>query len=225
MPGSRRSLAVAAIGVLLAYLSAAGAQEPPGPSFPCEGELTATESKICDDPRLAFLDRELGHLFGSLPPASPRRVEQRAWIERRDRCRDDEGCLEEVHLDRLAALQSQPRGLAVGGTYRYAIPGETGRMIAVPRPDGLAVAIETVTGPTYHICNFTGVLPRADDYTDLGGDLRALAYRTPDGTDGPDGEPCRVGVVTDGRTARVEAQGCRLSCGARGYFDGIYVRE
>ncbi len=70
-----------------------------GPSFNCAKATTVTEHGICDAPGLWMPDRAMSFMFNAIhskgSAASKRELNQRqrAWIQRRDACRDDVLCL------------------------------------------------------------------------------------------------------------------------------------
>ena len=194
------------------------------PSFDCTAPKDGAERTICDSAALGFLDRQLAALFADLPASSPRRAEQPGWLERRDQCYVDEDCLRRAYLDRLAVLVPQPEGMPLLGNYAAARVGDGGRLIVVPRSEGLAAYIDTVTGPTYHMCLFDAVLVANDAYRDVEGRLRSLAYRHVETSDDAL-ERCELWLALDGRSANVEVDGCRAYCGARGSLAGTFVRE
>ncbi|MFP4274695.1 MAG: peptidoglycan-binding protein [Paracoccaceae bacterium] len=88
--------------------SATGAQEMVRPSFDCARAGTATEHAICGSSDLARLDRQLAETYAlALSRASSPgqlRVEQRAWLEARNRCAGNAACLRASMAGRLAAL-------------------------------------------------------------------------------------------------------------------------
>lgn len=81
-------------------LIGAAAPTAAGPSFSCEGALSASEAAICSDPELAAWDRAVAQLYpfqrsqGAVTPA-----EQREWLTRRDRCGSDRLCLRSAVMD------------------------------------------------------------------------------------------------------------------------------
>ncbi|NBD31343.1 MAG: hypothetical protein GVY31_15060 [Alphaproteobacteria bacterium] len=80
------------------------------PSFPCSGQLTPTESRICDSPLLGALDRRMARAFYAARDrasgaASRDLIEaQRLWLRWRATCGSDGDCLRRRYEARLADL-------------------------------------------------------------------------------------------------------------------------
>ncbi len=132
------------------------------PSFDCSGALTPTERLICTFAPLGALDSEMAALFGrvttALTPDQRERIvaEQRAWLERRNACGLDRGCLIGAYRERVAVLQGILRRIeaaeappeppeppaAAGVAVRVGPDG----MIEKPRGDGAVDLFNPVTG-------------------------------------------------------------------------------
>ena len=103
---------VAIFGLLAAPAVAA-------PSFDCSKASTPVQQAICQDTRLAELDRELAALHDKLrtglaPPAAHHlQDDQLRWLAGRDRCRGEAAkmasCLQEEYENRLAHLKAIAR--------------------------------------------------------------------------------------------------------------------
>jgi uncharacterized protein len=87
------------------------------PSFPCSGDVTATEKVVCSDDSLAALDRALAaaykNKFDGLPVESANALEevvqslvitQKAWLTHRNSCGTDKACIRQAYLVRTASL-------------------------------------------------------------------------------------------------------------------------
>jgi uncharacterized protein len=89
----------AALTLAVAGLAAPPAAEPaaaaPAASFDCAKAGTAAEKAICQDARLAGLDRALGEAYAArLAREAGLRAEQRAWLKARDAgCGGERACL------------------------------------------------------------------------------------------------------------------------------------
>lgn len=86
------------------------------PRWCSSANLTPTEQKICDTPRLGDLDVEMSTrffaAFGALTDTDKRimRADQSAWLKWRNSCRVDAGCLARRYGFRIAELGGAPVG-------------------------------------------------------------------------------------------------------------------
>lgn len=82
-----------------------------GPSFDCSAAATAVEQTICADARLAELDVTLDRAYRDAADRLTRiafgvvKVEQTAWLARRDACGADTACIESAYSDRIGAIE------------------------------------------------------------------------------------------------------------------------
>jgi uncharacterized protein YecT (DUF1311 family) len=80
------------------------------PSFDCSGRLSPSEARICSDPGLADLDRQLSLVYKRLrtqldsAQSLRLRKDQRAWLTLRASCGVDRNCLETAYRLRLSQL-------------------------------------------------------------------------------------------------------------------------
>jgi uncharacterized protein YecT (DUF1311 family) len=90
----------------LLWLSAVAVQpQPSGPSFPCTGALTPTETLICGDPELSANDRAMGFAYAhKLRPTDWTLAMQRAWIATRNRCGADRACVLNAYSQWIGSL-------------------------------------------------------------------------------------------------------------------------
>lgn len=101
------SMPAIVIGLLLTAPAAIAA-----PSFSCGGNLSDTEAVICSDKVLSRLDSELADAYErKLESVGGRerealRADQKDWLDRRNRCRFDKGCIRRAYVDRFDTLSS-----------------------------------------------------------------------------------------------------------------------
>lgn len=80
------------------------------PSFNCNARLNPAEARICANPELAKLDRNMADvynwLFTQLPAHKHNELkqDQRNWLPTRNRCGTDDSCIQSEILDRTAYL-------------------------------------------------------------------------------------------------------------------------
>jgi len=233
-PLARIALTAQLLACLWLFTGPAKADDT-SPSFDCKKAASAIEKLICADAFLGFRDGALGKLYRALvasPNARPDlKAEIRHWLRERNRTcgrarsRDKmDACLTrsyETMLRRLsrrmtrAKIGPAARGLpSVSGRYGKKIKFFAGSVTVVEMPDLTAwVEINTVNGPTYHICNlFTGSARRVG---------ATLVWRDKD-------QPkCEVTLHFKGRTVNPKATpACRTYyCGARGAFMDLEYRR
>ena len=104
-----------------------------GPSFDCAQKLTSSvEQRICADPKLAALDRQMAEVYAAATAkangadAQSLSALQRGWIKGRNDCwksADVPACVTTSYRQRIAELQARYRLLAPVGTGRYECPG------------------------------------------------------------------------------------------------------
>jgi uncharacterized protein len=92
---------------------ALGLQDARAQSFDCQKAATPTEHAICDSRALSNLDMKMGTLYGvveKLPMMMGARGDQtdaaHDFLEKRDACGADVGCLTDAYQARNKALQS-----------------------------------------------------------------------------------------------------------------------
>lgn len=116
---------------------AQGASAQGGPSFDCAQKLTSSvEQRICADPKLAALDRQMAGAYEAATAKATRadartlETEQRGWIKGRNDCwkqADVQACVEAAYRMRIAALQARYRLVEPVGSARYDCPGNPPR--------------------------------------------------------------------------------------------------
>jgi uncharacterized protein len=130
--GVRNQTGAASLAMLLAGTPCVAATDA-GPSFDCAKKLTSSvERRICADPKLAALDRQMADVYAA---ATARATEadaqslaamQRGWIKGRNDCwknADVPACVATSYRQRIAELQARYRLLAPVGSGRYLCPG------------------------------------------------------------------------------------------------------
>jgi len=133
------SARAAATAALLTALSC-GASAQAGPSFDCTQKLTTSvEQRICQDPGLAALDRQLAETYAAaMAKATPAEshsltTSQRGWIKSRNDCwkaKDAPACVDAAYHNRIAELQARYRLVNPVGSARYLCPGAPAMEIA-----------------------------------------------------------------------------------------------
>jgi uncharacterized protein len=82
------------------------------PSFNCQGNLAPDEQAVCRNSLLAQLDVQLAQLYAVLQSrlnqqdGNRLRDSQRAWLKRRAACQEDEKCIEDRYLSRIAEIKA-----------------------------------------------------------------------------------------------------------------------
>ena len=90
-----------------------GHPEGDGPSYDCARARTDTEKTICADGDLASLDQTLDQTYRSAADRLTRiafgviKVEQAAWLTRRDACGTDAACISQEYRQRIAAIEAR----------------------------------------------------------------------------------------------------------------------
>ena len=122
-------------------------------------------------------------------------------------------------MGRLQELSKTEReGANLTGQLSYAITkNHTGGLSLIHHDDDtLAGAIETVSGPSFHLCGiyFEGARKIGDNYLWTGPREEA----------GFDGKQCQVLFQPGEGELKIDSLDCSYYCGARGGFDAIYSR-
>lgn len=122
-------IALAALGASATIGHATGSYAD-GPSYSCNGRLTLTERAICHDPHLSELDRTMARYYyikrDRSAPQHRRGLQraQRIWLQWRDTCGADRGCLSRRYEQRIIDLvpaDRLPPGFGCGGASGYAL--------------------------------------------------------------------------------------------------------
>ncbi|WP_206996307.1 lysozyme inhibitor LprI family protein [Trinickia mobilis] len=77
--------------------------------FDCSKAKSPAEQRICADPLLTKMDRDLSDAYQQVlkPPAADAwKADQRAWLADRNRCGNDDGCLRRQYAERLTVLRA-----------------------------------------------------------------------------------------------------------------------
>jgi uncharacterized protein len=130
---ARRLTGAALLALMVVQPALAAAR--PGPSFDCKKVARPSiPARICDDPALAQLDRQLAAVYrAALPKARNEkppmlRAEQFGWTRGRDECwkaQDRErDCIEDQYRRRIAYLQARYRLLEPTATLHLACDGD-----------------------------------------------------------------------------------------------------
>lgn len=205
----KRLLSALALSAALAAPAAAQ-----GPSFDCGRAQTMTEFAICGNPELARLDRVLADAYAAALSRGDATVRdrQRAWLQGRDDCRGDHGCLAQRMRTRLAELTAPApqagatRPAALDGAY---CPDNATGFSFTDRGDHAIVSISLFQA-NGHACGTGQVIARAegDGYVVREGD-------------------CVIGIGVTGTDFRISTdtvQACHaLYCGARAAITEIEV--
>jgi uncharacterized protein len=126
--GTRDGLAAV---LLVAVPALAHAQA--GPSFDCSQKLTSSvEQRICKDPKLAALDRQLADAYAAAQAKTTEAdkqaltASQQGWIKGRNDCwkgPDVPACVTAAYHDRISELQARYALIPAFGTGRYLCTG------------------------------------------------------------------------------------------------------
>jgi membrane-bound inhibitor of C-type lysozyme/uncharacterized protein YecT (DUF1311 family) len=85
-------------------------QQYASPSFNCNARLNATEARLCSNPTLAKLDRDMASTYswlrGQLQPYQKGQLkqDQKQWLGQRNRCGSNDQCIQTALYDRIAYL-------------------------------------------------------------------------------------------------------------------------
>jgi uncharacterized protein len=130
----KQILASATIGIAVcirvAGIGQAAAPCPgQGPSFDCAKAHSAVEMAICRSPILACLDAQLATAYKSalarfsFSIVPDEKAKQYAWLAKRDACRSDQLCLEEIYRQRLAEIAAIAEPLSNSSAISSRKPG------------------------------------------------------------------------------------------------------
>ncbi len=203
-----RSVAVL-IAVLLTAMPASAA-----PSFNCNNAKSAAEKTVCEVPDLQWSDRQLARFYKlALAQGGYGRNDivraQRAFLARRDACKDNIECLDTVYKAQFKLLA--PRINVHEAFGEYDPEGMGGSMWIVRFGRDAAFKILTVGGGD-HTCTFE------TDSAPQGG--KGVIRYTEKGANA-----CRITVAPDGDDVMVvQTKNCSDYCGMRAVLDGRYGR-
>jgi uncharacterized protein len=234
MPHLAARIGVCLAGAIIALQALPVAADDVVPSYDCKKAATRIEKKICNDEFLSFRDGALGALVSGLRRSEKKipglRKMLRDWLRNRNAScgRVPETKLANCLLARYDAVLAQltrrmatagigpaGRGLpSLSGRYARKMQGFSGSVTVVEMPDLSAwVEIETVNGPTYHLCNMWTASARR-----VGGTIRWRDKDVP---------KCAMTLHFKGRTVTPKGDLIcgRSYCGARGAFLDIEYRR
>lgn len=117
------------------------------PSFDCRKASNATEKRICADPDLARLDRDLAslwramiHSFTDNGQVSEIRADQKQWIAGRNECGDDAHCIASRYREEIDRFQGKDKSYPAAGVFERENIGEAA---LYPHDGGYLVSIQT----------------------------------------------------------------------------------
>ena len=107
--------AAVSAGSLLALAIMAGSARPAASQeFDCRNAEFASERTICGSDRLSVLDERMSGLYRDLKAAYGNRYQrqglkayQQQFLDARDACAGDTGCIEGAYLDQISVLESR----------------------------------------------------------------------------------------------------------------------
>ncbi|MCP5082738.1 MAG: hypothetical protein GY948_13705 [Alphaproteobacteria bacterium] len=219
------ALAVFVIAVGGQHASAQGSLK--APSFDCKKASTPNEKGICEAFSVSWLDRQLARAWtDAIRRAGSEgevdlRSSQSAWLAARRGCGSDAGCLRKHYVSRLRELTANSTEFAsLSGSFAYQINvNYSGTLSLVHHEDDtMAGNIETVSGPSFHLCNvhFEGAERIGTHYLWTGPRTEADSQ----------GRQCRMLLQPlPGGDVRVDSLHCSQHCGARGRFDALYKKN
>lgn len=184
------------------------------PSFNCAKAQSVAEKTICEVPYLHWTDRQMARLYKlalsqNANAQDPIIAGQRAFLMRRDACREDTTCLDIAYKTRFKELATKVNVYEAFGEYEP--EGMGGAMQIVRFGYDAAVAILTV-GAASHTCTFD------TDSAQLGG--KGVIRYADKGANA-----CRMTIAPDGDDVMVvETKNCSDYCGMRAILDGRYKR-
>jgi uncharacterized protein len=197
-----RALVITCAALFLALCAHAG------PSYDCNKAASAAEKEICRVPELQWFDRQLARLYklakdqaGANTPAMI--ASQRDFIESRNACNADNDCIERAYKARLTEISPQVNVYEPFAEYRS--PNGTLTIVRF----GFEAAFNILTvGDNGHTCAFE------TDHATVGG-KGVVRWRD---------KACRIDIVPDGESLRVETKNCQVYCGVRATLDELYQR-
>jgi uncharacterized protein len=117
------------------------------PSFDCRKAATVPEKAICANAELSRLDVQLSRTWKTLLNAfsdsgqrTRMKVDERAWIARREKCGDDSNCIAKLYRDQISALTGADPDHRFSGVYEVK---DTGSFALYPIGNRYLVSIQT----------------------------------------------------------------------------------
>lgn len=155
--------------LLLLPLSAYAAPQEQ-PSFDCKKALSASEKAICANAALSHLDLRLGRIWREMlvdfdldnGQTIQIKSDQRAWLVRRNECKQDANCLGKLYQDRLSLLEGSNPAHRFSGRYEVKT---FGGLTLYPIGPGYLIVIQTAHPEDARwVCQLNGEgTPKGDD--------------------------------------------------------------
>lgn len=161
---------VSLIGVSLILSVSVHAVPPEGPSFNCSKALSLSEKAICASAALSHLDFRLGQMWKKMledfdlddGQTAQIKSDQRAWLIRRNECKQSANCLGKLYQDRLSVLDGSDPAHRFSGQYEVK---SFGGLTLYPIGPGYLVVIQTAhPDDARWVCQLNGeAKPNGDD--------------------------------------------------------------
>jgi uncharacterized protein len=187
--------------------------------FDCSKAKSPTEQRICADPMLARMDREMSDAYQRLLKTAPQadvwKADQRAWLVQRDGCKGDDGCLRSTYAERLAILRTGGRPFRWNAHWwRVDADGNAPSELVVSKvtKQGFAFDVNASAGANTGELSGSASLVAAD----------TARYR---GDAASDTEGCMLTFKRVLNHLNVEQKGDSPTCaaGLNVYYSGVYV--
>ena len=227
-----KKLMLASVLLAISNLGSTNQAMAGSPSFPCAKAQTITEKAICADESVSYMDAVMARLYREVRKTRLRdfKSSQRQWVNQRNRCGSDANCLFDVYIARIKILaKALGDEYGTSGVYSYSSPTEktdngdkwsnNGTLWLARFSNGdLTGVIQTVSGPTFHVCylemNKLKLIDEGWRWTDTDAEAKL------------EGKSCKVEIVPDAGGVHVDGTpACHYYCGARGFFSSFYKKQ
>jgi uncharacterized protein len=161
---------VMGIVLLLLLTLCANAAPREQPSFDCQKASSPSEKAICSSSALSRLDLRLGRMWRKMledfdldsGQTVQVKSDQRAWLVRRNECKQDASCLGKLYQDRLSVLDGSDPAHRFSGQYEVK---SFGALRLYPIGPGYLVVIQTAhPDDARWVCQLNGeAKPDGDD--------------------------------------------------------------
>lgn len=209
---------VSLIGVSLILSVSVHAVPPEGPSFNCSKALSLSEKAICASAALSHLDFRLGQMWKKMledfdlddGQTAQIKSDQRAWLIRRNECKQSAKCIGELYQDRLSVLDGSDPAHRFSGRYNVKT---LGGLTLYPIGPSYLVVIQTAhPDDARWVCQLNGhAKPNGDDLEITVGDSVFQAHLR---------DAVTLVVPNDARTQ----DAAQKYCGLNGTFAESYHR-
>jgi len=189
------------------------------PSFDCKKASSPSEKAICASPALSHLDFQFSQTWRKMLEAfdlddgqtTQIRLDQRAWLARRNECSDDANCIAKLYRDRLSALDGSDPAHRFSGRYEEKT---LGGLTLYPIGPGYLVVIQTAhPDDARWVCQLNGKAKLdGDDLEITVGDSVFHAHL----------RDAATLIVPNDKSTQDAAQ---KYCGLNGTFAGSYHRD